>query len=218
MKTGRMTVGVLALALALAPAAGAGEAPALVGPAWRIAPDDPEWRELAARFAQRPEGTAPFFERRVFPFRLAPIELQGESRVAPGRGLSLHYTAPEDRIVILDAQGVLVRDSRGETAAPDDPRAAAANAALVQVLRFDLAALAEHFELYGRRDAGSWTLAFVPRAEEVRRRVGTITVAGRADALERIEIRQSARQYVAIGLGPARVAPFSAAELRRFFR
>ncbi len=218
MKVRRMLAVWLGLALTLAPVAEAGEAPALVDPVWRIAPDNPAWRELAARFAQRPEGTAPFFERRVFPFRLAPIELQGESRVAPGRGLSLHYTAPEERIVILDAQGVLVRDARGETAAPDDPRAAAANTALVQVLRFDLPALAEHFELYGRREGESWTLAFVPRAEEVRRRVGTITVAGRADALERIEIRHSARQYVAIGLGPARVAPFSAAELQRFFR
>lgn len=218
MKAGGMRAFVLSLALTLAPAAGAGEAPALVDPAWKVAPDDPAWRELAARFARRPEGTAPFFERRVFPFRLVPIELQGESRVAPGRGLSLHYTAPAERIVILDAQGVLVRDARGETAAPDDPRAAAANAALVQVLRFDLAALAEHFELYGRREDESWQLAFVPRAGEVRRRVGIITVAGRADALERIEIRQSARQYVVIGLGPARVAPFSAAELQRYFR
>lgn len=205
-------------ALACPPLSGAAEPVAVVDPATRIAPDDPAWRELAARFSSRPAGTAPFFERRVFPFRLTPIELQGESRVSPGRGLSLHYTAPEERIVVLDAQGVLVRDARGETAPPDDPRAAAAHAALVQVLRFDLAALAAHFEIFGRREDGRWTLAFVPRADEVRRRVGTITVAGRDEALERIEIRQSARQYVAIGLGPARATPFTAEELKRFFR
>lgn len=209
---------VLGCGFALLPALAAAEPRSIIDPASKIAPDDPAWRELAARFAQRPEGTAPFFERRVFPFRLTPIELEGESRVSPGRGLSLHYTAPEERIVVLDAQGMLVRDARGETTAPDDPRAAAANAALVQVLRFDLPALAAHFELYGRREGEAWTLAFVPRVEEVRRRVGTITVAGRADALERIEIRQSARQYVAIGLGPVRATAFTAAELQRFFR
>ena len=213
---------LLALAVALggasAPPVRAADSASLAVPETRVSPDDPAWRELAAQFARRADGTASFAERRVFPFRRTPVELQGESRVSAGRGLSLHYTVPEERIVVLDAQGVLVRDGRGDTVPPDDPRAAAANAALVQVLGFDLAALDRHFEIFGRRDAGSWTLAFVPRADELRRTIGTITVAGAGDALHQIEIRRSARQYVSIRIGPARATPFTAGELQRFFR
>ena len=206
------------LALWLVPLAPATEADTLATPANRITPGDPAWQDLATTFARKPDATANFSEQRFFPFKKAPVELKGESRVSVARGLSLHYTAPEERTVILDAQGVLVRDARGENAAPPDPRAAAANAALVQVLRFDLPALAENFELFGQRDGPVWKLAFVPRAAELRRAVGLILVAGGPDAVNRIEIRRSAKQYVAILIGPPRSAPFTAEELRRFFR
>jgi hypothetical protein len=196
----------------------AAESETLTDPAYRLAPDDPAWRDLAATFAHQPDATAQFSEQRFFPFKKAPVELKGESRVSATRGLSLHYTAPEERTVILDAQGVLVRDARGENAAPADPRAAAANAALVQVLRFDFVALAEHFELFGQREGAAWKLAFVPRAADLRRAVGMIIIAGDADVLNRIEIRRSPKQYVAIQIGPPRAAPFTADELQRFFR
>jgi hypothetical protein len=196
----------------------AAEPDTLTDPAHRIVPDDPAWKGLAATFAHQPDATAQFSEQRYFPFKKAPVELKGESRVSATRGLSLHYTAPEERTVILDAQGVLVRDARGENAAPADPRAAAANAALVQVLRFDFVALALQFELFGQREGAAWKLAFVPRAADLRRSVGQIIVAGDADVLTRIEIRRSPKQYVAIQIGPARAEPFTADELQRYFR
>ncbi len=196
----------------------AAEPAALTTPAFRLTPGDPAWADLVATFARRPDGIADFSEQRFFPFKKTPVELRGVSRVSATRGLSLHYTAPEERIVILDALGVLVRDARGESAAPADPRAAAANAALVQVLRFDLPALAETFELFGRRDGAAWELAFVPRAADLRRTVGQISVAGSADAVHRIEIRRSAKQSVTILIGPPRATPFTAEELTRFFR
>ena len=190
----------------------------LVTPANRINPDDPAWQELAATLARPQDATADFSEQRFFPFRKAPVELKGESRLSLGRGLSLHYTAPEERTVILDTQGVLIRDTRGQTAAPADPQAAAANAALVRVLRFDLPALAGSFELYGRRGPSAWTLAFVPRAADLRRTVGTITLAGNPANLERIEIRRSANQYVVIVLAAPRLTPFAPGDLQRYFR
>lgn len=204
--------------LVLASGLRAAEVDTLTVAANRVAVDDPAWTALAAAFGRRTDGTADFTEQRFFPFRKAPVELKGESRASATRGLSLHYTAPEERIVIMDTQGLLVRDKRGETNAPDDPRATAATAALVQVLRFDLAALAKTFDLYGTREGAGWRLAFVPRAADVRRAVGTILVAGQADAIERIEIRRSASQHIAIRIGPVQSTPFSEAELKRFFR
>jgi hypothetical protein len=208
----------LLLLVLLRSLAWAAEADDLLDPANRITPDDPAWRELAAGFARQPDATAPFREQRYFPFRKAPVELQGESRVSAERGLSLHYTAPEERIVILDSQGVLMRDAHGGQVAPADPRAEAANAALVQVLRFDLAALAVNFEIFGRREGTGWILSFVPRAADQRRTIGQIIVAGEAGVLNRIEIRRSARQYVSIQIGPAQFGAFNPDELRRFFR
>jgi len=133
-------------------------------------------------------------------------------------GLSLHYTEPEERTVILDAHGVLVRDARGENAAPADPRAGAATAALGRVLRFDLVALAADFELYGRREGRAWMLAFAPRAAELQQGVGLIVVAGEGAAVHRIEFRRGPKQYIAILLGPARPTVFAVEEVRRYFR
>lgn len=202
----------------LATLARAAEPDALNTPANRVAPEDPAWLALAAGFARQPDTTAEFTEQRFFPFKKAPVDLRGTSRVSAARGLSLHYTAPDERIVILDAQGVLLRDARGEVAAPEDPRAGAAQAALVQVLRFDLPKLAESFEIFGRRTGETWTLAFVPRDTELRRTVGQIIVAGGTATVSRIELRRSARQSIVISIGPARPAPFTPEEQKRFFR
>jgi len=212
--------GRLALILAglLVSVASAAELDPLVDPANRIAPNEPAWKALAAEFAQKPDASARFSEQRFFPFRQKPVELRGESRVSSRHGLSLHYTEPEERTVILDTQGVLVRDARGDTAAPADPRANAATAALGRVLRFDLDALAADFELYGRREGRAWTLAFAPRAAELQQGVGLMVVAGEGASMHRIEFRRSPKQYVAILLGPARPTIFTADEIRRYFR
>lgn len=191
----------------------------LVNPEHRLDPAAAEWSGLIATFAHQPDITADFAERRFFPFKKAAVELKGEVRVSTVRGLSLHYTAPEERIVILDAGGVLIRAPAGEKAPPADPRAAAANEALLHILRFDFVALEKDFELYGQRAGEAWTLALVPRTETLRRSVGRISVAGGVAAISRIEIRRSAKQAIEILIEPPKsAAPFTADELKRFFR
>ena len=196
----------------------AAEHGALVDPANRLAPNDPTWSDLAAAFARNPDGTAEFSEQRFFPFKKTPAELKGEVRLSTKRGLSLHYTSPDDHTVVIDDQGMLLRQPNGETSTPPDPRAAAANAALVQVLRFDLAGLSASFEIFGRRDGPIWALALIPRAEDMRRVIGEIDVAGEKAAVQRITIRRTAKQYIEILVGPPRLAPFTADESKRFFR
>ena len=217
----RWSAATAALALLVAGALPlcAAEPDPLVNAAHRLPPTAPAWSDLITAFAHNPDTAAEFTEHRKFPFKKDPVELKGEVRVSATRGLSLHYTSPDDHTVILDQAGVLIRAPAGEKAPPADPRAAAANTALLRVLSFDFAALEKDFELYGQRDNAAWSLALVPKTETLRRSVGRITVNGEATAVRHIEIRRTATQAIEIAIGvPRPPAAFTAEELKIFFR
>jgi hypothetical protein len=196
----------------------AAAAPVAIGPENRLMPDAPAWRDLAAGFAAQADTRATFEERRHFPFRREPVVLGGDVRVSRARGLSLHYTRPEARTVILDDHGVLVRGADGREARPD-PRAEVGQRALLLVLRMDFAGLEKDFEVYGRRDGEAWALALMPRDADVRRSLGTIHVTGAGTAVRTLELRRSARQHIDIAMSAVETAvPFTADEVKRFFR
>lgn len=185
----------------------------------RINATNAAWRDLAAAFAKRPAVTADFEERRWFAFRKTPTVLKGEVRVANARGLSLHYREPEERTVILDRAGMLVRQQGQDRALPSDPRASAANQAMLHILTLDLPALAETFDLYGEHGQAGWKLALVPRTESLRQALGQIHVSGEGATVSRIELKRSTTQYIEIQLAPPRgTGEFNADELRRYFR
>lgn len=215
----RAPTAAVALLLACATHGRAAETDFPLDAAHRLSAGAPVWSDLVAAFSHNPDVTADFSELRKFPFKKDPVELKGEVRVSAAHGLSLHYLTPEDRTVILDATGVLVRAPTGEKAAPSDPRAAAANEALLHVLQFDFAALEKDFELYGERTAGNWNLTLVPRTETLRRSVGRISVRGEAATIRHIEIRRTATQAIEIAIAaPRPAAAFTPEELKRFFR
>lgn len=177
------------------------------------------WDDLARMVAAQSEVTADFTEHRYFPFRKIPVVLTGVSRVSAARGLSLQYLTPTERLVILDSEGMLLRDATGDSTPPADPRGDAANRALRHVLRLDFPALAQDFELLGRRAGDRWSLVLVPRADDLRRTLGRISVDGEAGLVRRIELRRSALQSVEILISPPRApAPFAADDLKRYFR
>jgi outer membrane lipoprotein-sorting protein len=182
--------------------------------------NDPAWRETFAQLAPDKVRQSSFEERRYFPFRKAPVVLKGEIRIVPDRGLSLRYLAPEARVLIVDAKGLLMRDDLGrERAAPNDSRAQAATAALVDVLRFDLPALQKAFTVHGRRAGEAWTLAFVPKETELANTVGTLIVSGERGALQKIEMVRTPTQRIEILISDTvEDLLFTADTLRRFFR
>ncbi len=191
----------------------------LVNPEHRLVPTAPEWSGLIASFAHKPDTAADFIERRYFPFKKDAVELKGEVRVSTERGLSLHYTIPEERTVILDQQGVLIRAAAGEKAPPVDPRATAANEAMLHILRFDFVALEKDFELYGQREREGWTLVLLPRTDTLRKSIGRITVGGWGATISRIELRRSAKQAIEILMEPPKPpVAFTVEELKRYFR
>lgn len=214
---GPIVVGALMLALT-----GAASAPvsATEQPAELPAPErEDAWADLRRAFAQRPDTRAQFTELRHFPFRRAPVELKGVVRVSNEHGLSLHYADAEERTVILDEEGMLVRTDRGDSAPPVDPRAGAANEALLHILRLDLPALEQVFVLNRNREESRWTLELTPREASLQRAIERIVVVGEADHVRFIEIRRSARQTIEIHIAqPESVERFPADELAQFFR
>jgi hypothetical protein len=122
--------------------------------------------------------------------------------------------------MIADAKGLLLRDARGRSReVPADPHVPDINAALLPVLRFDRVELGKQFHLYAARAGEEWRLYFVPRAVELARSLGRITVIGAGEAVRRLEFRRSATQRVEILIGATQTGvPFTPDEERRFFR
>lgn len=176
------------------------------------------WRPRLEQLASVGALAAQFVERRIFTFRSAPTTLTGKLRFVPERGLSLHYLTPEERTIIVDDHGVLLRDSRGRTrAAP--PEAAANAQPLLHVLRFDVDALLASFALHGTTEGECWRLVFEPLDRRARRPLPRIDVTGTGARVDRIVLHPSPRQRIEIEIGETQTdATFPPEELQRFFR
>jgi hypothetical protein len=210
---------LLLLLFAVAPGLRA-ELPAEPGPELILGANDAAWQPLFAALAAKGTVVSAFTEHRWFPFRKVPVVLEGEMRFSPTRGLSLRYVKPEERLMVVDARGMLLRDARGRNReVPADPRAPDIDAALLPVLRFDRAELAKTFHLYAVRAGWEWRLDFVPRSVELASTLGRITVIGVNDAVCMLEFRRSATQRVEIIIGATQTGvTFTPDEERRFFR
>jgi hypothetical protein len=214
----RLAMPLLCVALA---AAGRADEP-LFSSATAIADaaHDPAWKGLFTSLAPAENRQSFFEERRYFPFRTKPVVLTGEIRIAPGRGLSLRYLTPEARVVVVDRQGVLMRDDRGsELPAPGDGRAQAAISAMVDILSFNLPELQRNFDIHGIRAGAVWMLAFVPRDRDLAENLTALVVSGDHATLAKIELFKSPSQHIDILVHGARDdVIFTGAELARYFR
>ncbi|HRE82563.1 MAG TPA: outer membrane lipoprotein carrier protein LolA [Opitutaceae bacterium] len=181
-----------------------------------------EWQTLFQQFAAQGSVLSAFEELRYLPIRKRPIVLTGEMRLSPERGLSLHYLTPEENRIIIDDQGILVRDAQGRSRdVGNDPRAKGATRSLLQVLRFDLATLERDFILYGAREGHAWQVVLDPKPEAVVRdaSLGQIVVRGQDQTLLMIELRRSEKQRIEILVGKTETGvTFSAEDLATYFR
>lgn len=173
-----------------------------------------EWQEVINGLRAPPTVRAKFEEHRIFGFRARAVVLQGELRLDRDQGLSLHYTDPEMHTVIIDEQGVLLRDEDGrDRVAPAE--AAEATRPLFRALRFELGALAEDWLIRGRLADGAWTLWLESRG----RSPDTIELRGTDHQVHSIVLQPASRRRVEIALREIVTGvTFSEAEQRRYFR
>lgn len=205
--------------LLLAPALRAA-VPATPGPELIVGENDAAWRPLFEALGAQGAVFSTFTEHRWFSVRKEPVVLEGELRHSAAHGLSLHYVRPEEQVLVVDRQGLLMRNAQGRTRAlAADPRAPRIDAALLPVLRFDLPALLQLFSLRAARDGEDWRLDLAPRTPELARTLSALTVEGTGTAVRRLEFRRSAKQRVEVLIGETRTGvTFSADETKRFFR
>jgi len=177
-------------------------------------------RRLFQSMGPRETVLATFTEWRWFGFRREPVVLEGEIRVDPARGLSLRYVRPDERVMVVDASGVLLRDPRGrQRALPNDRRAAAMEHALLAVLRFDADAIDRSFRVHLEAAAETWKLTLDPLDPDVAKTLGTLVIEGSGGAVARLEFFRSSSQRVEIRVtGSQRGVVFSPADAARFFR
>jgi hypothetical protein len=223
-----LSISILASALSGGGARAAGAADVAYPPEDLVAPGhqidalkpSAPWANVISKLQAKGDIAAHFTENRFLPFKKIPVVFTGDIRLSRERGLSLHYTSPDDRFMIVDERGVLMRDGAGHSREmPPDPRALAATSALLHVMRFNLPALSEQFSTYATGDAAAWHFAFDPKDETIARSVSRVLVSGRNDQVQRIIMRKSALQRVEILVDSVREnVHFTAEEYAKFFR
>lgn len=194
--------------------------PAQPGPEISISGDGAGFRELFRTLAAQGSVRSRFTESRWFPFRSIPVVLKGEMRFSAKLGLSLRYVQPEERLVIVDDIGLILRDAGGRSR-EIHPGGQMPNVGgvLMTILRFDEASLFGAFHVRATRLGDAWRADFFPRSAQVARWIGTITVEGRHGLVERIEFRRSSSQRIEIKIDSSSTGVvFGADEQRRYFR
>lgn len=194
----------------------------LTGPGARlfVDGDDTAWQPLMAQLAAKGSIEAKFTERRWFSFRREPVVLSGEIRRSAELGLSLRYLEPDEKMMIVDDRGIVLRNARGRSRVlkPDD-RGPNSGEVLLRVLRFDWEGMARDFAVHAGCSGAFWRFDFVPLTEEFAGQVGAITVWGKDTAVTHLEMNPADGPRIEIEIGRAREqVTFTPEEIRKFFR
>jgi hypothetical protein len=146
---------------------------------------------LMQAMAQVPSSRARFVETRHIALLTQPVELKGSLSYERPHRLAKHVQSPVDELLSVDGDALTVLNkTRGEQrviSLREQPAAGALVASVRATLAGDLAQLQRHYqvELSGTRAA--WRLRLIPRDAQLARHVESITLAGAAARLERID-------------------------------
>lgn len=195
------------------------EPPAGRGEALERGKNDSQWQWLVSALAAKGASYSTFTENRHFSTRKDPVVFTGEMRLVPERGLSLHYTAPEDTLTVIDAKGLYLRDEKGRVRQiKAGTRDAGLTAALLPVMRFDEEELYKNFTVYAARNGNEWRFDFVPLNEKLAGALGSIVASGIGTEIKRLSFNISPKLRVEVLVGETKPeARFSDDDLKKFF-
>lgn len=174
--------------------------------------------ERIAALAKLGPLSAGFTETRHTPLKKRPVVVTGTVRIDPARGLSLAYDQPRAPVVILDAEGLLLRhpDARTQSAPPE----AEQDIRLLHALfTFDFATLEKSYERQTTENPdGTWTLTFTRRPDSTAG-YRELVLTGDADHLAALTLAKTPNLRTEITLSAPRIlVAFPPDELARYFR
>lgn len=178
------------------------------------------WAPLFKELAEPRTIFSTFTEQRWFGFKKTPVVLEGEMRLDPSKGLSLRYVKPDERLMIIDSKGVLLRDAKGrKRELPSDPRAGGIEKALLPALRFDLDEIRTYFVIHAVMDGPDWRIDLEPIDPNLSKTLGNLTIEGNDSAVKRLEFRRAANQRVVIIIKSTQErVRFAPEDFHRYFR
>ena len=178
------------------------------------------WGPLLTRLAAKRAIYATFVEERYFPFKKTASVLEGEMRFAPDLGLSLCYTKPDLRMVILDDRGIVLRDGKGrEKSAPNDAQVPEMARSMMSIFQFDFELLRSNFIVRGNREGDDWRIDLEPRNKAIAKSLGWISIVGQGDQIRHLQFKRAENQRVEISIRQTHeLEAFSPADRKRFFR
>ncbi len=164
----------------------AGAVPSQAAESWSL-------EDLFARFARIPSSTARFTETREIGMLTAPLESSG----------TLTYRRPdflEKRTLQPQPEGLRLEGDRLTLTQADGASRTLSVSAMPEIqtyvesiratLRGDVPTLMRFYEVALEGTLQDWRMQLTPRAEEARRTVQRIVIAGRDAAIRRIEVIQ----------------------------
>jgi hypothetical protein len=178
----------------------------------------PAFAVVPERLASLAALSADFTEARHTPLKKRPVVVAGVVRIDRERGLSLAYDQPRAPLVILDAQGLLLRHPDGREQ-PSPPDAEQDIRLLHALFAFDFATLEKSYERQTLENPdGTWTLVFTRRPDSTAS-YRELVLSGNADHLTAITLAKTPNLRTEITLSAPRILPaFPPEEIARYFR
>jgi len=150
-------------------------------------------QELMARLAGSGGVRARFVETRHLALLSEPLESEGRLYFAPPDHMARITTQPHAARMVIRGEELAIHDP--SAGAPIDLGGSRMAREMVDnvmvVLSGDLPTLRRRYDLSFGADAEGWQLRLQPRSRAVRRFVEAIELAGRGDALDRMEVRET---------------------------
>lgn len=175
-----------------------------------------EWQALFESMHAVERVTALFGESRSFAFRKKPRRYRGVFRKEADGRVSLAYTEPEKMVLHIGDGFAYYRKEAGTIRRiPNSNTQGAALALMPRLLNFDLAPIAEYYEISGFMEGADWHLAFDAKEDSKEELpYQRMEVIGQGTAVQRIELTKSEKQSILIEMGEPMYPEFFLPEVK----
>ncbi len=160
--------------------------------------------DLAAARGRIVISAARFRETRHIATLLTPLERSGTLLYRRPDHIAMHVVTPQPEDLVIDGNTLRLSAPAGERtlALDDEPALLAWTESLRATLAGDVPALTRYFVPTLSGDSSGWRLALEPRDAALRAQISSIVIDGEADALRRVEVRESGGDDTVMDITP----------------